>query len=508
MVYQNTYINTEKDITDLGENNDVITPAGAGVLHDGWLVAYDLLIQPTVSSSGANAIGILGVNIKTHPLTGAKIEGSDYGDLFEDYLTDTNEMAFWHGGSEDMDFFYFLFNDVSMDNGTWTHLKKYFRKPINAGALLYERNDTRQLEGSAFTIGTFLLNSTLKQVNAPHRWNQWADTHLPLRFVGVMSGMDDDTEIMNINPPCLGYYTNISVQFIWPGSTLLNQARFVFGVNLGSIDLMGVDPATDGELYEYDAGPNHIDYLFGAPIDQEGNDLGLSHVIWKHFGHKRIEINEHDDLVTWQIRTDTSGFGAGDTILIQGDFVPYQGARWSKFQEQGTLTTTNNWNPFYQQHMSIREVMVNFILNITVGATEYAGAVYIRKFKSGQQFITDTIASGKGSGDILDEDLVDSSSWSLHGIIGRIPFDTENLDVATAEEKGMETLIQIPELENGDYLGYDLRIESGTLSGTVDMSFMILGSVTEFHYSKGGDFLEGSNILPADMLGMSSHDNK
>ncbi len=191
-----------------------------------------------------------------------------------------------------------------------------------------------------------------------------------------------------------------------------------------------------------------------------------------------------------------AALGAGDAILIQGDFVPYQGANFRSFQHVGTISASNDWAPFHINTLSLAEALITFTVSVQTGATEFSGRIFVRHMKAGQQNVTDTLAGSVAKGDIIDNDLAISKAWSLFGIVAIIPFDTQNLDVATLEEKYMPDIsFPIPDLDNGDYLSYDVRMDSGSLSGVVDLSMVINGIVKQKLYSKAGDFLRGSNIV-------------
>ena len=191
MVLQRYFINCQRDIAALGKEQLVLVPASVGSLLDGWIVKYDILIQPDANVTGANSVGVASFGLETHPLTSQIYDianSINYNDLFANWYADVAEAGFFHGGNSDMALFYLLFNSNSLDAGSWTHIKKVMRRVINAGALIYEDGTVRQTQtgGTAMTFAGMIYNTQTEIVVAPERWDRWAKHKGPMKFVGYL----------------------------------------------------------------------------------------------------------------------------------------------------------------------------------------------------------------------------------------------------------------------------------------------------------------------------------
>ncbi len=498
-VQQRFFYNFAREFTDVDQKqSSILTPDSLGAILDGWLVEAEYLIQPYTATTGANGIGIMGFSIRQAPLKSSLYDVSNYSSLYENYLADSNEASFFHGSQNDMDDFYLLYTDVTMDDGQWTKIKKIFRKVINAGGLLYDEEDNHQLSGTGFTFGTARFQASLKQVVSCKKINPQMKQRGPMKFVGTMVPLNSTVERMTIAPPCKGYYTNVSLQMYHPElAQIENKVDYIIGINQPDISTMPLDPVVGEEKYMWDIVPNGLRVTIHENVMLNELIVAQKVIFWKHFGNKKLYVNNDDDVLSLQVMCDTSMTGG---FLIQGNFVPRQGTYFKHYNDYGAVIEATNWTLLHRQQIALAECNFQFQLQVTRGVDEFTGTVYIRRHKANLPIIVDTITTAEGIGDIIDEDIMDSKSHSLMGVIAAIDFDTEGLQAAS-EVKDVVLPVPIAFMGEGDFLSADVKVKSGTLNGTLNLSAHWGGTITQKFWCENADFLEGSAIVPIDSLG-------
>ncbi len=495
MVNQRYFVNYERNISQLEEEEQVMIE---NFLTDGWFVGMDVLLEPgeTVTDAGTGFY-IAGFNVTEEPVVGKEFDlagNVDYKDLFQDWLAGNIEAGVFHGSPIDMSRFYLLISEAMWADHTWLHIRKYFRKTVNAGSTIFTNNSIRGIAGSGATWTSLIYNGSVEHVVSPRKWSRTVEVIEPLKFVAVMGPMDDAKEVMQFNPPGQGYYTNLSVQYAMLGQADGQQTHMLLGVNAPDISNMGADPTTDAEVVFPDINSG-IQFRFHPFYNTEGEDKSSSVLYWKHFGKQRITIRNEEDVVSLQLQGDQAITGA---ILIQGDFIPYQGSPYKQHVSVGAISAAASWSTVFKSHMNLSNVMIDAKVNI-VFVDDFTATIYFRRIIAQQPAIVNTMTSAAvGIGDILDGDTVDSDSWSMHGIIGKI--DIDGRDLAAGQEKTMGGTLQLPELNVGDLIAYDIRLTSGTIS-TLNLEFDLGGIVDDFIYCKNGDFLDGSLVVNGDDLG-------
>ncbi len=160
-----------KDTTTAGQISDA-WDLGSGLV-DGWLTRMRIKLTWTTVMTAAGTENVISFGLRTEPQEVVtpfnKANSVYYDDLFEDFLTDTNEAAVFHGSRTEMNMYHILVDKLQTATQSLSYTK-FLRMPIQATNFIEFMFNSRTLEGTADTAGIQDFKLELEHVIAPNKW--------------------------------------------------------------------------------------------------------------------------------------------------------------------------------------------------------------------------------------------------------------------------------------------------------------------------------------------------
>ncbi len=458
------------------------------ILLDGWITKMDVLGQVSAAPS-ATSIVMNSFGLMTNPEVVSELSGEeDYFDLFQEFVSDSNDMLWVHGNPREMPLFLFFTAPEFVVDDSQFSFQKYFRQAVNAGDMLNLWAETAEAKG-ADTLQALNFNVDVQEIISKYRWDAPRTSSAGfMRTVGFLVGAEA-IEKANIVLPCMGYYKNISIQVLYKDFDSTSLPAWIF---LGSMLDTEIVNLIAGAVNETAVVPDVGNQGLFMRVDPVLNDAGAILRAYRyHAKDKRIYIGQDKLLKLFSIDLSVS---PSSYLLFQADFVPMKGASFKKRFDIGALSEGSNFNntgEVFRLPLDLDNCQIRVDLTAKYVTTPYAGEVVFRRVAQGDEMVVDTVVSAEG--DVLDADFVDQKDFSMHGVLGILPF-------ATASDrlyKEFNTVLVIDNAKAGDWVTWDVN-QTGTddsILGTYNMRFTILGKIPRQGWSECGDFFELDGLV-------------
>ncbi len=304
-----------------------------------------------------------------------------------------------------------------------------------------------------------------------------------MRFLSVLQGAEAIEKFTWV-PPGIGYYCDLSVQLNIPSisGSSTTPTYFIVGKGMESDILALLAPtAVERVLPDYKQ-PNQIFLKIIGRLDKAGAVYDL---YVKHFGRKRLYVNEETDLMNmFFVQPSTDQF----ELVFQGNFIPKMGSMFKHLWKDIQFVIGADFDDV--DTLIILLDLVQAEVKITLYAeyaTNICGAeLHFRLRRSGEDWFADTVAVPVG--DVLHGLQVSDSSKSSHGLIGTLDILTDNEDTLRSKSD----VFALGDVREGDMIVWDMSeiFGLGSLAGEFYGKFELRGIVANQAYSKEGVFIK------------------
>ncbi len=309
-----------------------------------------------------------------------------------------------------------------------------------------------------------------------------------MRFVGVLIG-GEAVEKFTVIPPCAGYYTDISIQIQYYAYDVDKPKNFIyFGTSkLDTSFTALLKQSTVTVLPDYKPSNG----IF-QPVRAKS-----THLLVAHRGKERIYVSEGEKLTFMHV--DYYAAASPDSvILIQGSFIPNEGAIFKQLIELGAVSISDDWISVnrYKFPLGLQNSQIKATMYGSLAAAPVGVELYFRKNKSREDQFVDTVADA--AGDILDTDFIDQDNISGSGIIGSLSMEMNALQPENKETE----VITFGNAWRGDFLSWDMKLVSGAIGASVyKLSLIVAGIVPKQTWTEEGMFIVNEFVQYIDREG-------
>ncbi len=255
-----------------------------------------------------------------------------------------------------------------------------------------------------------------------------------MRFAAILNKTTADDDKLRVPFPAAGHIKNLLFQIIADLSLSgdADDFRMSFSPDVQNYEPITVDAEVQQLIGQY--GYSYLVQPFGENPDVENIDD--YQVIMYDFDPRKYKVKKG---VPWFLQLGSPADNRPELVIVQGDFLPYDGAEWREFWTVNAISAGDDFDEAYQFPISMKDVLLEIKLTST-GATQNtqaSGHIDFHKIKDATQF---------------EKPLVDQGLILLNDstLLDRIPFSAGHL----AEE-----YIKLPYVAEGERLD---RILSGT----------------------------------------------
>ncbi len=489
---QRTFLDYGQDLN----SPEKINVAHSRSLHDGWMIETNVM-GVNIAAPTANSMSILTVGLAGNPnVVGSFGDGADYNDLFEDFAD--HDMLWVHGNQEEMPLLCTLISPDVHSSDDYFNMVKNYNQPYNSGEAIRLKLQIVDLLSTSNVASDINMDISNKFASNAYNWKGWKpDNGHVMRAIGLIKGGEKVEKCAPVIPPCAGYYTNMSIEAIFPdiSNNPMSVNKFLLAKKL---DDTLVDSLVDTTGYA----PVHEDYKGdGLYLDIVAKDLadGTHYKMYNyHWGNRRLYVKQGELLHPFILDLSAT---PEHWILFQADFVPAKGAVYTKYFDAGTLSISEDFVPTASRTFTIPVDLENAQIKVdllTLPVTQaYAGEIFYMLRKEGVDMYTDTITSGIG--DILDGDLVDEQNIPLAPMVGKLPFHTLYDDAIAPQTVPLffETVLNLGTVKQGDVLVWDVKSLGiySTLYGNYDHRLTLVGNNGRSGYSEDGDWVTSDKMF-------------